>query len=144
MASIPQFEGLVFEDISPVDGCPLLYIITDVFMRDVPAASLPDVADTKQCARSRPLGHLLARANNPFFSSDVMLCNTAEVLEPTGMTLLRKNIGVPLSSIESILPLKTRASSRRARKVLRIALEAYIEWLDVPPPRSILYVSFGS
>ncbi|MQL73545.1 hypothetical protein Taro_005897 [Colocasia esculenta] len=77
-------------------------------------------------------------------SSDAMLCNTAKALEPTGTALLQKNTGVPVFSIGPILPPVTRSSAGRAGKVLGIAPEACIEWLDAHPPRSVLYVSFGS
>uniref|UniRef100_A0A1D1XGI0 Glycosyltransferase n=1 Tax=Anthurium amnicola TaxID=1678845 RepID=A0A1D1XGI0_9ARAE len=78
-------------------------------------------------------------------SSDAMLCNTVEALEPAGTALLRSNTGLRMWSIGPVLSsLESKFGSRRAGRALGISPETCIEWLDAHPPRSVLYVSFGS
>ncbi|CAA7398966.1 unnamed protein product [Spirodela intermedia] len=78
-------------------------------------------------------------------SSKAILCNTVEGLEPMGMALLRKIAGLCVWSIGPVHPLETTNSAGRgARRVPGVDPETCLRWLDAHPPRSVLYVSFGS
>ncbi|CAA6662561.1 unnamed protein product [Spirodela intermedia] len=78
-------------------------------------------------------------------SSKAMLCNTVEGLEPVAMALLRKIAGLRVWSVGAVVPLETTNSSgRRAGRMAGVDPETCLRWLDAHPPRSVLYVSFGS
>ncbi|XP_020587650.1 crocetin glucosyltransferase 3-like [Phalaenopsis equestris] len=69
--------------------------------------------------------------------SDVMLCNTAEEVETTGMDLLRKITGLPVHAIGPLLQLK------EGRKIGKSAGRV-VEWLAGKQAGSVVYVSFGT
>ncbi|KAL2316948.1 hypothetical protein Fmac_030824 [Flemingia macrophylla] len=77
--------------------------------------------------------------------SDGWICNTAEEIEPLGLQLLRKYLGVPVWSVGPVLPPDTlRGSKHRAGKEPGMALEVCMEWLDLKDENSVVYISFGS
>ncbi|XBI52071.1 hypothetical protein VPH35_034500 [Triticum aestivum] len=75
-----------------------------------------------------------------FSRADALLVNTAEKLEPTGLSMLRQwlnnvpifPVGPLLRAARSALPEKATTSS------------PILAWLGKQPPGSVLYVSFGS
>ncbi|KAJ7957332.1 Glycosyltransferase [Quillaja saponaria] len=85
--------------------------------------------------------------------SDGWLCNTVEEIEPLGLEILRKYIGVPVWTIGPLLPpsaLKKSSSSdssisiHGAGKEPGMAAEKIVKWLDLQEEYSVVYISFGS
>nr|XP_043637128.1 UDP-glycosyltransferase 92A1-like [Erigeron canadensis] len=79
------------------------------------------------------------------------LCNTIEEIEPLGLEVLKNYIKLPVWCIGPLVPskmLKKNTASGliglRAGKEPSIRAEKCIEWLDMHPERSVLYISFGS
>ncbi|GMY32218.1 UDP-glycosyltransferase 92A1-like [Fagus crenata] len=78
------------------------------------------------------------------------LCNTVEEIEPLGLDLLRKYLGLPVWSIGPLIPpaaLKNNQSciyKQHTGKKPGLAPEKCVEWLDLHCPDSVLYISFGS
>ncbi|MQM22625.1 hypothetical protein Taro_055680 [Colocasia esculenta] len=118
---LPQLNAATEEDDFGVPGFPETFCLRRSQMSPT----------LKNAHERNPWVILLREQITLCCSSDAMLCNI-------------KNTGVPVFSIGPILPPETISSAERAAKVLGIAPEACIEWLDVHPPHSVLYVSFGS
>lgn len=77
--------------------------------------------------------------------SDGWICNTVEEIEPLGLQLLRKYVGVPVWCVGPLLPPDAlKGSKHRAGKEPGIALEACMEWLDLKDENSVVFVCFGS
>ncbi|KVH94710.1 UDP-glycosyltransferase 92A1-like [Cynara cardunculus var. scolymus] len=85
--------------------------------------------------------------------SDGWLCNTVEDIEAFGLEVLRNYIKLPVWCIGPLLPSKmlkgntgsdTGLVGSRSGKRPGVEPEKCIEWLDSHPPRSVLYISFGS
>uniref|UniRef100_A0A0E0P6K6 Glycosyltransferase n=1 Tax=Oryza rufipogon TaxID=4529 RepID=A0A0E0P6K6_ORYRU len=72
-----------------------------------------------------------------FSRADALLVNTAENLEPKGLSMLRQWLNVPTYPVGPLL--RAPAPSPEAKKTSPI-----LEWLDEQPPGSVLYISFGS
>jgi hypothetical protein len=78
------------------------------------------------------------------------LCNTVEEIEPLGLDLLRKYLGLPVWSIGPLIPpaaLKNNQSciyKQHTGKKPGLAPEKCVERLDLHCPDSVLYISFGS
>jgi hypothetical protein len=78
------------------------------------------------------------------------LCNTVEEIEPLGLDLLRKYLGLPVWSIGPLIPLVALKNNQsciykqHAGKKPGLAPEKCVEWLDLHGPDSVLYISFGS
>ncbi|KAI3459720.1 hypothetical protein Pfo_016383 [Paulownia fortunei] len=78
------------------------------------------------------------------------LCNTAEEIEPFGLDVLRKYTKLPVWCIGPLLPptMLNRKSSRiigqHTGREPGVAPEKCLEWLDLHPEKSVLYISFGS
>ncbi|XP_073112123.1 UDP-glycosyltransferase 92A1 [Elaeis guineensis] len=70
--------------------------------------------------------------------TDAVLANTVEEFETTGLRMLRRIIGVPVRAIGPLLRPPASPSSSTADK------NFVIDWLDLHPPGSVLYISFGS
>ncbi|KAG8065191.1 hypothetical protein GUJ93_ZPchr0004g39320 [Zizania palustris] len=68
--------------------------------------------------------------------TDAVLVNTVEELEPTGLDMLRTSFGVHTSAIGPLLAAPAPSDSQDDTSI--------IQWLDAHPPRSVLYISFGS
>lgn len=68
--------------------------------------------------------------------TDAVLVNTVQELESSGLDMLRRSFGVEPWPIGPVLAPPTPADSRDDASIIR--------WLDARPPRSVLYVSFGS
>uniref|UniRef100_A0A0E0KNI9 Glycosyltransferase n=1 Tax=Oryza punctata TaxID=4537 RepID=A0A0E0KNI9_ORYPU len=72
-----------------------------------------------------------------FSRADALLVNTAESLEPKGLSMLRQWLKVPIYPVGPLL--RAPAPSPEAKKTSPI-----LAWLDEQPPGSVLYISFGS
>lgn len=70
--------------------------------------------------------------------TDALLVNTVRELEPSGLDMLRRSFGVQPWPIGPVLaePTAPSSDSRDDASIIR--------WLDTHPPRSVLYISFGS
>lgn len=78
-------------------------------------------------------------------NSDGWICNTVEEIEPLGLQLLRKFIGSPVWTIGPLLPIDSGTNSKhRVGKEPGISLEDCMQWLNLNPVNSVLYISFGS
>uniref|UniRef100_A0A0D9W6W5 Glycosyltransferase n=1 Tax=Leersia perrieri TaxID=77586 RepID=A0A0D9W6W5_9ORYZ len=69
--------------------------------------------------------------------TDAVLVNTVQELEPSGLAMIRASFGVQPWPIGPILaePAPSKSNDDDDR---------IIQWLDSHPPRSVLYISFGS
>ncbi|KAM0847265.1 hypothetical protein ACQ4PT_055117 [Festuca glaucescens] len=68
--------------------------------------------------------------------TDAVLVNTVQELESSGLDMLKRSFGVQPWPIGPILAAPTAAESQDDASIIR--------WLDAHPPRSVLYISFGS
>ncbi|WVZ85232.1 hypothetical protein U9M48_032180 [Paspalum notatum var. saurae] len=77
-------------------------------------------------------------------STDAVLVNTAESLEPKGLAMLRRFLGggVPVYPIGPLLRAATTPGG--AKKNTTTSSSPILSWLDKQLPGSVLYVSFGS
>ncbi|XP_020570578.1 crocetin glucosyltransferase 3 [Phalaenopsis equestris] len=73
----------------------------------------------------------LRRHIHLYLTSDALLCNTVEEIEPCGVDLLRRIAGLRVFSVGT-----SRACG--------IEIDPCIEWLESHRPSSVLYISFGS
>ncbi|XP_008808452.1 UDP-glycosyltransferase 92A1-like [Phoenix dactylifera] len=111
--------------------------------------SLPEFPDTR-IHRSQLPKHLLVADGGDSWSvflqrqislcseTDAVLANTVEEFETAGLRMLRRIIGVPVRPIGPLLRPPASPSSSTADK------NFIMQWLDLQPPRSVLYISFGS
>ena len=75
-----------------------------------------------------------------FSRADALLVNTAEKLEPTGLSMLRQWLNnVPIFPVGPLLRAARSALPEKATTTSPI-----LAWLGKQPPGSVLYVSFGS
>ncbi|KAA8527325.1 hypothetical protein F0562_034578 [Nyssa sinensis] len=80
------------------------------------------------------------------------LCNAVEEIEPLGLDILRKYVKLPVWAIGPLLPpsilnpssSSSNVSSQRAGRDPGSSPEKCLEWLDLHPQGSVLYISFGS
>ncbi|KAF8697130.1 hypothetical protein HU200_036124 [Digitaria exilis] len=80
-----------------------------------------------------------------FRSTDALLVNTAEDLEPKGIQMLRQLFNnVPVYPVGPLLLRPTAALSSSSSPAPGTKRNAILSWLDRQPPCSVLYVSFGS
>lgn len=112
--------------------------------------SLHEFPDTR-IHRSQLANHLLiANGADPWSiflqrqlslctETDAVLANTVEEFETTGLRMLRRIMGVPVWPIGPLLRASASPSSSSIDDKSFI-----IEWLDLHPPASVLYISFGS
>ncbi|KAL6642980.1 hypothetical protein ACP70R_021161 [Stipagrostis hirtigluma subsp. patula] len=68
-------------------------------------------------------------------ATDMVLINTVEELEPTGLAMLRRALKVPVWPVGPLV---------RATTPLSPADQTILSFLDSHPPSSVLYISFGS
>ncbi|KAF8704189.1 hypothetical protein HU200_031685 [Digitaria exilis] len=68
--------------------------------------------------------------------TDALLVNTVQELEPYGLDMLRRSLCAQTWPIGPVLAAPTPSGSRDDASI--------IQWLDTHPPRSVLYISFGS
>ncbi|KAJ3691321.1 hypothetical protein LUZ61_020485 [Rhynchospora tenuis] len=68
--------------------------------------------------------------------TDAMLVNTVEELERKWIDMFAKTLQIPIFPIGPLIGELNRASSSAGTEI--------IEWLDLHPPASVLYISFGS
>ncbi|PWA67837.1 UDP-glucuronosyl/UDP-glucosyltransferase [Artemisia annua] len=88
------------------------------------------------------------------FYSNGWLCNTVEEIETLGLEALRNYIKLPVWCVGPLMPVKILKRNvgsdmgsvigQRAGKEPGIRPEKCIEWLDLHPEGSVLYISFGS
>uniref|UniRef100_A0A5B7CC57 Glycosyltransferase n=1 Tax=Davidia involucrata TaxID=16924 RepID=A0A5B7CC57_DAVIN len=80
------------------------------------------------------------------------LCNAVEEIEPLGLEILRKYIKLPVWAIGPLLPpsmlnpssSSSNVSGQRAGREPGLSPEKCVEWLDLYPQDSVLFISFGS
>ncbi|KAL3507173.1 hypothetical protein ACH5RR_032555 [Cinchona calisaya] len=81
------------------------------------------------------------------------LCNTVEEIETFGLDVLRKYIKLPVWCIGPLLPSQMlQKDSSSESKIINqhsgrepgLPTEKCLEWLDIHPECSVLYISFGS
>ncbi|XBH99143.1 hypothetical protein VPH35_128554 [Triticum aestivum] len=70
----------------------------------------------------------------------VLIINTVEEFEPTGLGMLRRSLRVPVWPIGPLI----RVAGARPAVSADKAHDGMVSWLDTQPPASVLYVSFGS
>jgi hypothetical protein len=110
---------------------------------------LPDFPDVVLHRTQIPRNTLAATGADPwtaFFrrviascrKTDALLVNTVQELEPSGLNMLRRSFSATTWPIGPVLAAPTPSGSRDDNDT-RI-----IQWLDAHPPRSVLYISFGS
>ncbi|XP_037481137.1 UDP-glycosyltransferase 92A1-like [Triticum dicoccoides] len=75
-----------------------------------------------------------------FSRADALLVNTAEKLEPKGLSMLRQSLNNV--QVFPVGPLLRAASSSSPQETT--SRSPILVWLDKQPPGSVLYVSFGS
>lgn len=68
--------------------------------------------------------------------TDALLVNTVQELEPSGLDMLRRSFGAQPWPVGPVLAAPTPSGSRDDASI--------VQWLDAHPPRSVLYISFGS
>uniref|UniRef100_A0A0D9W319 Glycosyltransferase n=1 Tax=Leersia perrieri TaxID=77586 RepID=A0A0D9W319_9ORYZ len=69
------------------------------------------------------------------YQTDAVLVNTVAELEPDGLAMLRRTLKVPVWPVGPL----TRAADAEPHDD-----DAVLRWMDAQPPRSVLYVSFGT
>nr|CAB3498593.1 unnamed protein product [Digitaria exilis] len=76
--------------------------------------------------------------------TDAVLANTVEALEPTGLAMMRRALGtkVPVWPIGPLV--RGGDTTMMATDSPETDDEAVLRWLDMQPPSSVLYISFGS
>ncbi|XP_002448065.2 UDP-glycosyltransferase 92A1 [Sorghum bicolor] len=75
------------------------------------------------------------------YDTDAVLINTVEELEPAGLRMLRRTLGVPVLPIGPLIRLPTQHTSHRDGDS-----DSIMRWLDAREKLklSVLYISFGS
>ncbi|XP_066379405.1 UDP-glycosyltransferase 92A1-like [Miscanthus floridulus] len=112
------------------------------------AFCLPDHPEVTVHRSQLPAHLLLADGTDPWsafhrrqialgYGTDAVLINTAEELEPAGLRMLRRTLGVPVLPIGPLIRLPTQHTSHR---------DSVMRWLDAREKLnlSVLYISFGS
>ena len=111
----------------------------------MPVEELPPlrVRDLFYSSRSNQekLRNLLARAMEAVNSSSGLVINTFDALEPAELERIRSELRIP--TVLAPGPLHKLSSKNTASSLLDED-HGCIKWLDKQPPRSVLYVSFGS
>ncbi|KAF8702962.1 hypothetical protein HU200_032466 [Digitaria exilis] len=108
---------------------------------------LPDFPDVVLHRTQIPWYILTATEANPYTAffrrviascrkTDALLVNTVQELEPYGLDMLRRSLCAQTWPIGPVLAAPTPSGSRDDTSI--------IQWLDAHPPRSVLYISFGS
>ncbi|KAM2350611.1 hypothetical protein ACFXTH_005536 [Malus domestica] len=90
-----------------------------------------------------PFSVFVHKAFNECMKTDGMVINTVEELDKTGLMYLRKIFKLPVWAVGPLL-LSSGNGTKRAGKESGLTPEACKNWLDSKPPRSVLYISFGS
>ena len=112
----------------------------------MPVEELPPlrVRDLFYSSRSdqEKLRNLLARAVEAVNSSSGLVINTFDALEPAELERIRSELRIP--TVLAPGPLHKLSSKNTSSSSLLDKDYDCIKWLDKQPPRSVLYVSFGS
>jgi UDP:flavonoid glycosyltransferase YjiC (YdhE family) len=85
--------------------------------------------------------NLLARAMEAVNNSSGLVINTFDALEPAELERIRDELRIPMVLAPG--PLHKLSSKNTASSLLDEDCDC-IKWLDKQPPKSVLYVSFGS
>jgi hypothetical protein len=114
------------------------------------AFCLPDHPEVTVHRSQLPAHLLLADGTDPWsafhrrqialgYATDAVLINTTEELEPAGLRMLRRTLGVPVLPIGPLIRLPTQHTSHRDG-------DSIMHWLDTREKLnlSVLYISFGS
>ena len=86
--------------------------------------------------------NLLARAMEAVNNSSGLVINTFDALEPAELERIRSELRIP--TVLAPGPLHKLSSKNTSSSSLLDEDYDCIKWLDKQPPRSVLYVSFGS
>ncbi|KAG2641031.1 hypothetical protein PVAP13_2KG142900 [Panicum virgatum] len=90
----------------------------------------------------KKMRNLLARAMEAVNNSSGLVINTFDALEPAELERIRSELRIP--TVLAPGPLHKLSSKNTSSSSLLDKDYDCIKWLDKQPPRSVLYVSFGS
>ncbi|XP_010257276.1 PREDICTED: crocetin glucosyltransferase 3-like [Nelumbo nucifera] len=120
---------------------------SDVFtLPDVPGITLHRTQlsnNMKAASKDKRSSEFVKRQADCCRRSDGSLWNTVEVLEKSSLHNWAQSTGKPVWAIGPLLP-RSCDEHERGGKRPGLSPEACIEWLNLHPPNSVLYVSFGS
>ncbi|CAN6197364.1 unnamed protein product [Urochloa humidicola] len=113
---------------------------------DMPVKELPPLR-VKDLYYSRSgdneiMGKLVAGVTQAVKNTSGLLINTCDAVEATELERIRKELDIPM--VLAIGPLHKISPSKSVGSSLLDQDYGCIEWLDMQPSESVLYVSFGS
>ncbi|CAN6270751.1 unnamed protein product [Urochloa humidicola] len=117
------------------------------------AFALPDHPEVTVYRSQLPSHFLLADGTDPWslfhrrnvslgYDTDAVLVNTTEELDPAGLRMLRRALGVPVLPIGPLLHVPTHHHT--GHRDPNSDSDSILRWLDARDRSSVLYISFGS